>query len=141
VQVFHLFRGISTQQVKRRLGHERRSLRGTANSSSIALRTRLQDILKRYRKEVTPGKKGCKQEKSRINVILGHPITKRSLAFLRSSEFATYRDERLRHVSGTYRHQGNQCWRTSSIRRGETGPSTWKTRCGQVALACPLKPP
>jgi integrase len=75
--------------------------RGLFVDRSEAERTTLEDILKRYRNEVTPSKRGCKQEKSRINVILNHPITRRSLASLRSSDFATYRDERLQHVSGT----------------------------------------
>jgi hypothetical protein len=58
--------------------------RGLYVDRSEAERTTLEDILKRYRNEVTPGKKGCKQEKSRLTVILHHPITKLSLASLRS---------------------------------------------------------
>lgn len=75
--------------------------RGIFVDRSEAERTTLSALLVRYRNEITPRKKGCKQEKSRITVILDHSITERSLATLRSSDFAAYRDDRLQQVSGT----------------------------------------
>jgi hypothetical protein len=69
--------------------------------ASYAPPTTLHDILTRYRDEVTPVKKGRKQEQSRIKIILSHPIAKRFLATLRSADFALYRDDRLQQVSGT----------------------------------------
>jgi hypothetical protein len=50
--------------------------RGDFVDRSEAERTTLRAILTRYREEVTPGKRGCKQEKSRISVILSHPMAK-----------------------------------------------------------------
>lgn len=61
--------------------------------------TTLADALTRYRDEVTPSKKGASQKKQRINKWLQHPYAKRSLASLKPSDFASYRDQRLAEVA------------------------------------------
>lgn len=63
-----------------------------------AEQTSLSDILERYRKEITPTKKGAIQEHSRIGVILRHAICLKSLSALSTSDIATYRDDRLEVV-------------------------------------------
>ena len=63
-----------------------------------AEQTSLSDILQRYRKEITPTKKGSVQEHSRIGVILRHSICLKSLSALSTSDVATYRDDRLEEV-------------------------------------------
>ncbi len=52
-------------------------------------------ILDRYKREVSAGKKGCEQEKFRIKTWRENDLALRSLASLRGSDFAKYRDERL----------------------------------------------
>ena len=64
-----------------------------------AERTTLGAALERYLNEVTPLKKGCEQEERRIRAWLKHPLAKRSLASLTSTDFAKYRDDRLKSVS------------------------------------------
>lgn len=60
-----------------------------------AERTTFAEALDRYRREVTPGKRGQRDELTRIRMLLKHPLAARSLASLRSADFAAYRDERL----------------------------------------------
>jgi integrase len=73
--------------------------RGVFVCRSEAETTSLSDALNRYLKEVVPTKKGKAQEEKRIGLWLCDPLAKRSLASLRSSDFATWRDKRLESVS------------------------------------------
>lgn len=75
--------------------------RGVFVDRSEAERTTLAEILKRYLAEVSTQKLGFSQERSRIKVLLNHPISNRPLATLKSSDFSAYRDFRLAAVSGT----------------------------------------
>ena len=72
--------------------------RGVFVDRSEAERTTLGEALARYLKEVTPTKRGHQPEVSRINRLMRHPLSSRSLASLRSADFASYRDERLEVV-------------------------------------------
>lgn len=67
---------------------------------SEAERTLLSEILQRYLKEVTPRKRGRKQEASRIRPS-EYSVCRQSLAALRASDIASYRDDRLREVCRT----------------------------------------
>lgn len=58
-------------------------------------RTNLSEALDRYQAEVTEQKKAAAKEKSRIRQLKGHKLAHRSIASLRASDFAEYRDERL----------------------------------------------
>lgn len=69
--------------------------RGVFVSLVEAESTTLYDALDRYKREVSATKKGCEQEKYRIQSWRGHPLAARSLASLRGADFAKYRDERL----------------------------------------------
>lgn len=73
--------------------------RGCFVCRSEAETTSLADALNRYLKEVVPTKKGKVQEEKRIGLWVCDPLAKRSLASLRSSDFATWRDKRLESVS------------------------------------------
>jgi integrase len=53
----------------------------------------LADFLTKYSKEVTPGKKGRRQELGRIRQLLSHPLAERSILSLASSDFAALRVE------------------------------------------------
>lgn len=69
--------------------------RGIFVSRAEAESTTLDDALDRYKREVSAGKKGCEQEKFRIKTWRENDLALRSLASLRGSDFAKYRDERL----------------------------------------------
>lgn len=57
--------------------------------------TTLAEALDRYRKEITPSKKGASQEHCRITQWLLHPLANKPIAALKPSDFAKYRDNRI----------------------------------------------
>lgn len=61
-----------------------------------AEKTTLYDALDRYLKEVTPQKRGATAESYRIKTWQAHKLAQCSLAALRGSDFAAFRDSRLR---------------------------------------------
>ncbi|BCL76677.1 integrase [Jeongeupia sp. HS-3] len=72
--------------------------RGTFVDRSEAEQTTFAELLERYRQEVTPEKRGWCAENSRLRQWQRHPLASRPLATLRSVDFASYRDERLKSV-------------------------------------------
>lgn len=68
--------------------------RGVFVSRREAEETSLAEAIERYRMEVTPSKKGAQQEHYRLNVLAESSLAKRSLASIRSSDVAKYRDAR-----------------------------------------------
>lgn len=70
--------------------------RGVFVSRAEAESTTLHEALERYEREVSKKKKGHVQEKYRIASWQAHALAKRFLASLRGSDFAKYRDERLK---------------------------------------------
>lgn len=73
--------------------------RGCFVCRSEAESTTLGAALERYRREVSPHKKGAHQEAKRIKLWLRSDLAKRSLASLKGSDFAAYRDKRLAEVA------------------------------------------
>lgn len=69
--------------------------RGVFIDRSEAESTTLAQAFKRYQSEVTPKKKGAVREKTRIDCWLRSDLASRSLASLKGSDFAAYRDKRL----------------------------------------------
>lgn len=69
--------------------------RGVFVCNREAESTTLREALKRYKREVTPTKRGAVPEGYRVDAWMGHQLAKKPLAALRSSDFAEYRDERL----------------------------------------------
>jgi integrase len=68
--------------------------------------TTFKEALERYEREVTCKKKSQRSEKGFIKRWLETDLTGRSLASLRSTDFAKYRDDRLKVVSSqTVRHE------------------------------------
>lgn len=59
------------------------------------------DLLERYSDEVSVKKPGCRWEQTRITALLRHPITRKRLAEITSTDFASYRDQRLKKVLGS----------------------------------------
>lgn len=70
--------------------------RGVFFSRVEAERTTLKEALERYQREVTPTKRGVKQETYRIGQWLRHELAKRSLASIRGADLASWRDEQLK---------------------------------------------
>lgn len=65
-----------------------------------AERTSLAEILERYRQEVTPSKRGARDENLRLKAMALRPFAGMRMAALTSSYLAAYRDERLKVVTG-----------------------------------------
>lgn len=63
-----------------------------------AARTTLAEALDRYAREITPHKRGARQEASRIAQWRRHALAQRPLAAIRGVDLAQYRDERLQAV-------------------------------------------
>lgn len=72
---------------------------GTAPDTKILEGTTLGDLLRRYRIEVSPTKRGAVQEIQRIDVLQRHDIAHRTLIGLSQQDAASFRDERLRSVA------------------------------------------
>ncbi|GAB2903826.1 site-specific integrase [Microvirgula curvata] len=72
--------------------------RGIFVDRSEAERTTLGEALQRYAREVTPRKKSAAKELNTLRKWLAHPLATRTLASLRSADFAAYRDVRLKEV-------------------------------------------
>ena len=70
-------------------------------SRAEAERRTLFDILERYKQEISPSKRGRSFEVIRIAALQREPISQLKMASLTSRELATYRDMRLKQVSGS----------------------------------------
>lgn len=56
--------------------------------------TTLGELLERYKREVTPGKRGKGPEMSRMKRLIAHPLAMRRLTQLRPADFTSYGNER-----------------------------------------------
>jgi integrase len=68
--------------------------RGIYNDTRQASGTALRDLIVKYRDEVTPRKKGAKQETVRLNKWLKHELADRMLTLIQPSDFAGYISDR-----------------------------------------------
>lgn len=75
---------------------ESEMVRGVFVSRAEAERTTLGQIINRYIAEVTPTHRGCDSEALRLKAMSRHPLASRFLSTLTSTDFAKYRDERLK---------------------------------------------
>lgn len=80
---------------------EREMDQGAWRDSSLAERTSLGDILRRYMAEVTPAKKGAEIEVIKIKALLRDQICPKKLSQLSSMDLANWRDRRLQTVKGS----------------------------------------
>lgn len=60
----------------------------------------LAEVLERCRREISPSKRGARDEDLRLKAMAMRPFARIRMAALRSSHLAAYRDERLRVVCG-----------------------------------------
>ena len=69
--------------------------RGVFVSREEAENTTLSEALDRYEREIIPGKKGSRQEVSRVRFWKENPLSKRSLASIQGKDIASHRNSRL----------------------------------------------
>ena len=74
--------------------------KGIVVDRRVAQRLSLAEILERYRREVTPTKRGAADENLRLKAMAQRPFARIKMSALTSSQLAAYRDERLKVVSG-----------------------------------------
>ena len=74
--------------------------KGIVVDRRIAQRLSLAEVLERYRREVTPTKRGAADENLRLKAMAQRPLARIRMSALTSSHLAAYRDERLKVVSG-----------------------------------------
>jgi integrase len=74
--------------------------KGIVVDRRTAQRLSLAEVLERYRREVTPAKRGSADENLRLKAMAQRPFARVRMSALTSSQLATYRDERLKVVSG-----------------------------------------
>lgn len=84
---------------------ESEMLRGVFESRAEAEATTLFEALERYAAEISVSKKGCAQELVRIKRWQIDPLATRTLASLKSLDFARWRDNRLKTVSAATLHR------------------------------------
>lgn len=75
---------------------EAKMLAGRYVDTREAEATTLGQALERYAREVTPSKKGAKREADRIKRWIADPLASKSLAALRGSDMATWRDAKFK---------------------------------------------
>ncbi|SHL54951.1 tyrosine-type recombinase/integrase [Bradyrhizobium lablabi] len=82
----------------------------------------LADLVRRYRNEVSPSKKGADVEAAVLNAFLRHAICKKRLCDVTTADFAKYRDERLRHIKpNSLRRQLNPIQNMFKVARKDWG--------------------
>ena len=74
--------------------------KGIVVDRRVAQRLSLAEILERYRREVTPTKRGATDENLRLKAMAQRPFARIRMSALTSSHLAAYRDERLKVVCG-----------------------------------------
>lgn len=71
------------------------------NADVLATKAPFGDLLDRYAREVSPGKKGARWEIIRLERLQRDPLAKVQLAELKPSHFADWRDRRLKEVQAS----------------------------------------
>ncbi len=96
---------------------------GSFVSRTEAESTTLKEALQRYLNEITPTKKGARQESNRIKIWMEHDLACRYLANLRGADFAQYRDQKIKDgaSASTIRNQLNIISHLFNIARKEWG--------------------
>ena len=80
-------------------GIENEIARGVFVSRTEAENTTLADLLDRYKREIVSAKKGAQIERYRLNRFRESPLARRSIASIRGTDLALWRDNRLKEVS------------------------------------------
>lgn len=101
---------------------EAEMIRGLYIKRTNAERTTLFEALQRYETEITPTKRGASTEVFRLKAWKKSKLAKLSLASLRGTDFATWRDERLKQAApGTVKRELGTVCHLFNIARKEWG--------------------
>lgn len=120
---------------------ERAIDRGEWIDHSEAEGTSLVEALKRYAREITPTKKGARQEELRIAAWKRVSFAHKPLSRIRSTDVAAWRDERAKQVSGqTIRNELGLLSHVFKIARTEWGMAGLRNPCADVRRPKPSKP-
>jgi integrase len=112
----------------------------TINRNQLKVMT-LGDVLRRFRQDETPKKRGARQENARIEQLLRHRIATHSLSALSSSLIAAYRDQRLSVVAPqTVRHELSIIHRSLQLAMNEWGVPLAINPADKVRKPEPAKP-
>lgn len=111
--------------------------RGIFVSRVEAERTAFHQLIDRYISEIAPKHKGAYSEIKRLEALKRHPLATRIVATLTSSDFARYRDERLKIRKGnTVKRELALLQCVIEVARGEWGIHLLKdlprSLCGRV---------
>lgn len=79
--------------------------RGVFVSRAAAEKNTLQELIERYIEEITPTHRGYKSESIRLKAMANREIAKKAAAALTSSDFAKYREARLKEVKPATVHR------------------------------------
>jgi integrase len=123
-------------------GVERDMDKGEWSDPGEAHRTSLADALDRYRREITPSKKGARQEALRLDLWGRADFASRPLARIRGTDIAEWRDERLKAgASGqTIRNDLSTLSHVYRIARTEWGMAGLHNPCDDVRRPAGSKP-
>jgi hypothetical protein len=92
-------------------------------------------LVRRYLDEVSWQKKGAQYEAIILSSFLRHPICSKRLSQLRSSDFAKYRDERLKEIkAASLKRQLNPIHHMFEVARDEWGLSIRENPLDKVKL-------
>lgn len=115
--------------------------RGTFIDTSLLTKNTLADLLDRYSREVTPGKKGQRQELSRLRVIGKHPVAGEVVGCISGTHIAAYRDARLKEVGPkTVREEINTLRHVFKIAMQEWGLPLQANPADHVRKPSPARP-
>lgn len=82
----------------------------------------LEDLIRRYIREIVPLKRGHYYETVILKAFLRHPIAKKKVVTLHTSDFAAYRDERLKQIkAASLRRQLNPIQNMFEVAKHEWG--------------------
>jgi hypothetical protein len=81
-------------------GNFRRQREIPSVQQKLAADSSLSDLITRYIQTVTSTKRSAEYETIILQALLRHPISQKSLKELQVKDFANYRDERLKEISG-----------------------------------------
>ena len=103
-----------------------------------ALNITLSELVGRYRDTITVGKRGGHIERIVLNAFALHPICRKSLAQLRTADFATYRDDRLKEIKpGSLKRQLGPIHNLFEIARNEWGIPIRENPLDKLKLVAP----
>jgi len=119
---------------------ESKMMRGVWLDDGDASKTTLKESIDRYRKDVTPSKKGADQEQSKLNVLERSTLAESYMTNIRSKDVADYRNHRLQKVkANTIRNELNLLSAIFNTARKEWGMESLRNPVADVARPTPDK--